>query len=314
MATATKNIRTDYAEKKFFQDRLRSSMKRGDKHYKSLKKVKILFQNNFEVLVHRTAYALRHHMTYRSDGGRIARGLVRATGDLGRIHQFYQEQGTSDDAPIWLDVQFWRRKDAKSNRRRVMNIQMAPSEFYVMEEIEHKVDENKMRKTRLDKFVDRAGLLCARIRGENGARIHKLILDIADDMPASKVRNLWHYNPLVVKQYVNIYTDDTTRRKMTRTTHGKLPFDGYGGPHGNWQTYPFRQIADLYSPDWPEVRVINKLIGIDKAIYSSHKKIENAIDSASLGGGDAYGPLVQKFIKHFKSLKKNKKHIYYCCS
>src|SRR5258707_7378118 len=49
----------------------------------------VKFDSNFDEFAARVAYELRGKILYRTDGGRNARGLVRATGDLKTLHNLY---------------------------------------------------------------------------------------------------------------------------------------------------------------------------------------------------------------------------------
>ena len=301
-----------YAKREVFRKRLLNSIDRGEKYVKSVKNFLVEFHHDFNRFAASTAHALRNHMTYRSDGGRIARGLVRASGDLEKIHHFFLEQNTPDNMPVHLDVLFWRRKDSKAANRWVMNLRFAPAIVTETEGEVIELDENsqeKIRKHRIDEFIDRAIVLAEDLPGPQGKRIRAL-LEIADAMPARDVARMWYYAPNAVKHFVDFRTHDKTRLQMTKGTNHKMPFDGYAYPTGSWRNYPFSIVARHYSADWTDNRVVGKLVGIDKGIYESRNAIVREQAKSSLGGGTAYTQFVQEFVKHVAKLEVTRNHVY----
>ena len=302
--------RSDYASRDFFKNRLMKSLQQGDKHFKKIKRnVKVKFKHQFDEFVHQAAYAIRHHVVYRSDGGRIARGLVRATGDLGRIHRYYMETRVANNAPMLLDFLFWRRRNKAPGQRWVMNLHIAPSEFHVMKGVTIEVDEDKTAKERMRSLIDRAGMSTTKIRGQLGKRIWKLV-DLMEEVDYPRVLDLWVYNPLSVKQFMDFHTTENDRRDMTRGTNGRMPFDGHSGGHGQWRSYPFKQLAQFYTKNWTWDQINRKLVGIDKLILDSREPIIDAKSRTSIGGGSSHGDRVQAFVAHVEALERSGKHLY----
>jgi predicted SprT family Zn-dependent metalloprotease len=83
------------------------------------------FSASFEKFARSAAHELRHYIVYRSDGGLFARGLVRSTGDLQRIHKDLHDLGIKEGAKVRLAAALYRRKHAEPTRRYMMAVQFA---------------------------------------------------------------------------------------------------------------------------------------------------------------------------------------------
>ena len=82
----------------------------------------VKFSSNFDVFAANVAFKLRSLIIYRTDGGRYARGLVRAPGDLQKIHAALLRKSTSDGDPITLVARVYRRQDPVPSNRFVLSI------------------------------------------------------------------------------------------------------------------------------------------------------------------------------------------------
>jgi hypothetical protein len=81
--------RTDFTEFNIIDDRYMEAVRRGDLQVISVHPINPKFDPDFDVFAATVAYELRHRLYYRTDEGKNARGLVRATGDLATLHKLF---------------------------------------------------------------------------------------------------------------------------------------------------------------------------------------------------------------------------------
>lgn len=311
------NAATAHTDRETFRKRARQAHKRGDKYMGKIEDIRVKFHPKFDQFAAAVAYAIRHKVVYRSDGGKFARGLVRASGDLQKIHAEYVNASTVAGATIRLKAKFWRRKDEKTLNRWVMSIRFSAPDWYGEEKGDEIIADEEVSKSakarNLDNFIDRGLILCNDIPGKTGQRIKKF-LEFADKLKYPHNINLWYYTEYAALHYVNWRTDDKTRRRMTKDTGGKMPFDGHTGSGytGMWRAYPLQIPAKNYSADWPDSRVITVLKAINYNATKAYAEIEKLLDAAAAGAGSVgKSPLAEAFVKHLNELPKNKKHLYY---
>src|SRR5690242_5006378 len=81
--------RTDFMPLEEFRRRMRMHRAQGWQPVLPHQEIIInpAFSGSFEKFAWSGAHELRHYIVYRSDGGVFARGLVRSTGDLQKIHK-----------------------------------------------------------------------------------------------------------------------------------------------------------------------------------------------------------------------------------
>jgi len=306
---------TNYTPHETLSNRLRQAKARGDKFAGKISEIRVPFHPSFDRFAANVAYAIRHEVVYRSDGGRFARGLVRGSGNLEKIHGFYAATDTPSGMQIRLRAKLWRRQDPKAANRWAMNIHFRAPDWRVEEGEEIVADEKYVRGSQqraLEAFIERATFLGQDIPGERGKRIRKFV-ELLDRLSFPKNMNLWYYGDEYVRIYLDWRTDDKTRQLMTRQTSGKMPFDGRAntsGITGAWRRYPFRDVIKFYSESWSDSQVKGKLAGIDKAIFLSYSAAQKVIATSSLGGGKLHGPLASAFLKHLSNLQKDKSHLY----
>ena len=132
-------IRTDYMEIDEFRKRALAATARGDRPMP--RKVLILnvpYNSDFNVFAANVAYAIRGEVVYRSDGGVFARGFVRASGDLQKIHSFFRDPKSRPGSTVQIVGYLWRRKDTAASMHWVMSIRFKlPSITFTQDEAEN---------------------------------------------------------------------------------------------------------------------------------------------------------------------------------
>jgi hypothetical protein len=259
--------------------------------------VLVPFHSNFDEFAAKVAAELRHKIVYRTDGGRFARGLVRASGDLKLIHEAYMAAAAPppDGVPVRLNAMLFRRKDRMATNRWVMSARFNAPDWI---------------------FEDEGDVVVAsvaqEIQGEPGKRIRKMV-EMAEELGYPRNAEFWHYNRLLVEQYTNFWTGDQQRQYMSHNTQGRLPFDGWVAPYGEWRRFPFRTLAAKCSAlDAADCQSLLRayLLDVDKEIYLSLAHANKQANRAAAGGGAAHSTLASGFIRHLKALQSSKDHLY----
>jgi hypothetical protein len=179
-------------------------------------------------------------------------------------------------------------------------VYIPPSEVIDMEE--EVVDTRSL--------MDRLREIAKTIPGNEGTRIRER-LDIAAKVGSPADEQLWYYNGQAVFTYIQLQTNDSQRREMTKDTNGQFPFDGDAGVNfGPWRLYPFQDIirfcaanpddcSDTYLKSW----LINQLDQI-------HNSWLAMVQIHNVGGGTTEG-LVADFLDHVHELADDPNHLYY---
>src|SRR5579862_524411 len=326
---ATSN--TDYTPQQVIEARYQQAVNRGDNQYVEVIKITVAFDPNFDEFAARTAYELRTRLYYRHDGGKNARGLVRATGDLAVIHKLFATvtPPLGKGTPIHLNAILGRRQDPQANMRWVMVIRFNNSEDFVEGE-EIVVTANrasvaeKMMKTVIHHIMNDP-----KLPGERGKRIREMAT-IADKLGYPKNwDDLWFYERGAVVEYVDYQrTGDKRRQEMTRGTQGNLPFDGdipLSG--GSWRVYPFRQAATEcarfgnQNADDCQGRVHNIMRHAEDEMLRTFEDVNRIVQKVGFLNGmdphlttdhslDIFGPLAAAFIKHLVKLSNTPDTLY----
>jgi hypothetical protein len=95
----------EYTALGIYEKHLKEAAKRHDTlRFQWVTISNIPFDHNFDAFAASAAFAIRGLVIYRSDGGKYARGLVRASGDLLAIHKAYMasQNKPSIGSPIRL--------------------------------------------------------------------------------------------------------------------------------------------------------------------------------------------------------------------
>lgn len=169
-------------------------------------------------------------------------------------------------------------------------------------------------------FMLRLRAVAQRIPGDQGKRIRKLVRVIVDTgYPAA--RDLWYYNDMVMRVYVDLLTDNAKRRDMIKATNGVFPFDGNSGVYGQagrperssgqWRIHAIRDLFDDYTCGyWDPDQLTNELKDIEEEMSRGLHELELVSARSGLGGGSAWGPMVDDFIRHVGFLAKQDNHLY----
>jgi hypothetical protein len=299
----------------------------------------VKFDSNFDEFAARTAYALRFMIVYRTDGGKFARGLVRASGDLQNTHHDLLQGSVPNGAPIRLIARLYRRKDPVAANRWVMSIQFAiPDKDMIRGDNETIVASPEGTDRSQEKMMQQMihyGTLWFRSHQQLNDRTRRILymLEIADRLGYPNNWNMWYYSRPAVYQYIRWEAKEPDRRRMSQATNGKFPFDGdTGGPQPvNWKIYPFREAAKRCNPqdvNSCQTQVVNELIHTEDEIRRTYSEIDKqmarvapangSIGSKELlnlrlkGRSDAsgLGPLAAEFLQHLDDLTNNQNTLY----
>ncbi len=306
---SAKQGRADYTPRQVIDTRYSQAIQRHDHVLYSVHPITVKYDSNFDEFAARVAYALRDKLYYRHDGGRNARGLVRATGDLRIIHSLYRtaKPPTPNGTPIELNAIFGRRRDPRAAMRWVMVIRFNDSKGWGFVDMDPDVivvnTADAPRKVMATVLLH-ASLACQDLPGFSGKRICEMV-NIAERVKYPKNWGLWYYERSLVDGYVNWRTGNARRREMTRTTGGRVPFDGDSGfpQHANWRIYPFREAAIKCSKqmdfDNCKAIVLHTLVHAEDEMRRTFQDIQKMFSSDSAA---VFGPLVEEFRKHLVGL------------
>jgi hypothetical protein len=329
------NGRTDFTDVKIIDQRYREAVRRGDKKWVSVHRIKPKFDADFNIFAANVAHELRAYLYYRTDNGKNARGLVRASGDLEIIHKILltATPRTPNGKVIQLNAILERRQDPQANMRWVMAIRFNDSDdvrFVDEDPVVHESDVSSTQQKMMAQYLGHAQVVAAKMPGKAGERIRKL-LSIADRLGYPRNWNLFIYNSALVFDFMNWrikQPDEETnpnsrRRQMTATTGGRTPFGGrWAGM--DWRIYPFRELAlrcaKHDSIDECDAAMHNALNDADKEMEKTFQGIQKRMSDAtsapnSLSPLDIpeknVGPMGFRFYKHFQALTKDKDSLYW---
>lgn len=236
--------RTDYTSMEEFKKRAKEQIRAGWTPIlpKQVLAITPKFDNNFDTFAANVAYELRHYIVYRSDGGKFARGIVRATGELAIIHKELLQQKYPSGQKITIAAALYRRAHAVSKNRWMMSIKFgrvriapdASEKITASPEVTAQADKNLAEK--ILEWAEQAGNE-PKWSGDRKKRIADWAA-LARQMGYPQFLELWHYNRDLVVPFVQ-YQNTNKRKAMTG---GRLPpYDGtyMGMP---WRVYPFKLI------------------------------------------------------------------------
>jgi hypothetical protein len=333
--------RNDYTAREVYEAHLKEAARRRDKlRYQWVSITNVPFDSNFDVFADSVAYAIRGMVIYRSDGGQYARGLVRASGDLGMIHGAYMalDSKPAKGTPIRLGAALIRRKDMDPTGRWMLWIKFIAPDFEFGEDVAVTVSHSLVDqgwKSVTERMLDHAHYW---INTQHGDRAQRVIgmLKIADRLGYPKNWNLFYYARRPIFLYIRWEAAQpneenmgvrSKRGKMTLKTGGQLPFDGDTGPpeHLDWRIYPIRDSAKLCSgkdPDGCAAIMSQQLKHHEEEMLATYRDIDAEINRVfsvptslnpfSLTGKSAasLGPLALAFLQHLDKLTKDKDSFY----
>jgi hypothetical protein len=271
---------------------------------------------------------LRFLIVYRTDGGKFARGLVRANGWLKRTHDGWLALNTPKGQKVRLAARLYRLRDPVAANRWVLAIEFAiPKEDIIQGDAEPVVASLSVsalsKKALMENMLHDMILFAQdshRFPAPHGDHIRKM-LDIADRLGYPKNYDLWFYTPPALWDYVKFETGDGARKRMTAATAGKFPFDGntgYDSLNRDWRIYPFREAAKAcMGIDREACRntATNIFINADYQIHLTFRTIRQEKSRLSgvptlYPGAWAGSPMVGAFFDHFEALGNDPTSLY----
>jgi hypothetical protein len=338
-------VRTDFMPIKEFKRRALEAVRRGDQPYPvKVMQLEVSFDRAFDRFAYNVAFALRHEIVYRSDGGQFARGFVRASGDLEELHRLYRHGGVASGSSVGLTASFYRRRHPDPKMRWAMSVRFIPRTVTV------DPDEEEIIKARPNVMADLANkvLDAAEMITDSSAWNppnrwgHSRVLRIKDWLRIARevgypaFLKLWYYNREPAWWYVRWETTTAERQRMTAATGGKLPFDGNAGvQHGEWRLYPFRAMmnrcrghdimddcANMVAEEMrmAESHIFDSIADINREIIRANSfsnttvadptTLRHPISSWLSNDADALGPEASAFAKSFSDLLKNNHSLY----
>jgi hypothetical protein len=302
--------RTDYYPSEVYARHVNEALKRGDKTFGDAHTYLVDFDSNFDRFVANVAFGLRHYVTYRSDGGRYARGLVRDSEEIKEIHKQFLKSSPAKGSKLRLKATLGRRKSPIATERWALLVHFAADIMTFDkdegEHIEASPDvADKSRKNLTEKVLHQAVLVAQNIDRQNhnqGDRLMKVV-KMADRLGYPRCLDLWYYASDHVRIYFDIHTTNEFRRKMTAQTGGKFPFDGWitqSSPEG-WRHFPFKKMIKQCAgqdADRCHAFINNALLELDSNTMGAIHHTNRVDAQYGLGGASALGPLAEEFKNH----------------
>ena len=322
------SVRTDFMDKEEFQRRAREQKALGYAAIGETIDLPVVFDPDFDQFAANTAFALRHLVVYRSDGGHFARGLVRQTGQLALIHKHFVDASLAKGNKILLAARLFRRAHPTPGMHWMMAVQFAIQVMNVENETIHASPEvtEKADHDFADYLMHHIRLVVENPQwsGDRQVRLREWV-NIAERLGYPKYLDLWYYNRVATFEYVNWNTKDPRRVAMTTATGGNLPFDGTTGglSHGTsfsappgtaWRNYPFKKIFEecKHRRDVNDYHglISHELIFAEDEVLRSIAEIAAQIKRVSAAGGldfssnsgrpsDNLGPLASKYLQDY---------------
>jgi hypothetical protein len=292
------NQRTDHMPMAEFRRRANERAFAGWTHTMPAQVVAItpVFDPDFNVFAAKVAHELRFYIVYRSDGGHFARGLVRSTTELEKIHAELKRAGYPAGQKVTIAAALYRRVHAEPTSRWMMSIRFGRVAIDVQEaervtaSAQVTANSDAYLGSRLLDITDKVALEPS-WTGDRKKRLGDWAA-LARKLGYPKYLDLWYYNRALVARYIQIqYVNE--RKAMSG---GKPPpFDGRYGVE-EWRIYPFRyafndckkrqgSFDDCYQP------VANQLALAEREIFAQIDEVyKAAVKTAGALGQDLYDP------------------------
>jgi hypothetical protein len=295
---------TDFMPIEEFQRRARAALVRGDQpRPRKVVIIDVPYSADFDVFAANVAHAIRGEVVYRSDGGVFARGFVRASGDLNKLHDFFRHPENRPGSTVRLVGYLWRRRDPVASMHWVMSIRFA------LPTIDIGQDEAEQITARQDVMVGLEKDLVEQILDQATTATDSSAWNRPDKWGIDRVKrirdwvhlahfsgypallNLWYYDRRAVFEYVQLRVDlnkrwAPERKSMTAATSGKLPFDGDTGfpEHLPWRHYLFREILAKVrglDTDSSYVTVGGMMANADDEILRTFSEVQHEVTRAA---------------------------------
>src|SRR5215831_9887143 len=300
-------LRTDYLPPEVYTEHANWAKFHGSGFFhQRLQPLIVPFDSDFDKFAAHVAFAIRHYVIYRTDGGRFARGLVRDSGQLQKIHGYLLHKARMENgSSVRLEALLWRRKHLVPTQRWSMTIEFALAK--TDKDIETELIEVPRAKVQAaenifaEQLLHEAGLVAQNVQRQNpnqGDRVSGMV-KIATELGYPRCLDLWYYGPLHVDVYLDVHTNNEFRRKMTAQTGGQFPFDGWpmqgegqSWDSHEWRAFPYRAILRMCwgkDPDLRHAWINNILVTAEEAIFLSIKKAN--FHYQTIGDARALGPL-----------------------
>ncbi|MCB1022081.1 MAG: hypothetical protein H6509_09470 [Bryobacterales bacterium] len=269
------------------------------------------FSNDLNKFVASAAHALRRRVKFRSDEGKVARGLV-LDADPGRsFHTIFNKavgMRYEEGRKLGLLCRIWRRKSSVPSERWVIWIQFG----WITDDIEFPPDEPppiESPKERVKRKLKEAKKAAAGLTGDQGRRM-RAWLKLAEKQGYPAMLELWHYNAVAVHEFA--WESEKEQNRMIRRGGG-FPLDGeldgtwQSGPP-KWRIYPFK---DLFKQFFDSEVKAWKIKDMDEELGKSIYELQSAPGGKGAGGEDAISEPVMRFRKHLIELGKTPGNLYY---
>jgi hypothetical protein len=311
--------RTDYMSIEEFRRRANEQIRAGWTPIlpKQVVLVTPKFDIDFDKFAANVAYELRHYIVYRTDGGKFARGLVRATGQLTAIHGELRKRNYPVGQKITLAAALYRRSHPEPTGRWMMSVQFAL--VNISPDEAEKVTASPAVTAQSDRNLAEKVLNWAaqaakepRWAGDRKKRIGDWA-ELARKVGYPKFLDLWHYN----RDLVALFVQYQFRGKRKAMTGGKPPpYDGtYRGIP--WRVYPFKLIMDeCKKRDNCYAHVANQLALSERNILAMISEVHKAatelanLREQDIGISSWTGSLEAKFGDLAPFLRDLKKQLY----
>lgn len=209
-----------------------NSRGRGDTYLGTVEGI-LVPMGPFDQFAADVAHQLRQKIVYRSDGGRFARALVRASGDLQKLHTALLATDTPYQGKVRLNATLFRRVDPQAADRWVMGIGfIAPDFIDITEPLVVRASTKRVASAQcvqLERLLPWMHEVAKEIPGTRGKRIRAMI-ELADRLNCPKGLELWYYSRMLTLAYTTppMWMGPKGRAQMTKANGGKLPFEGEG--------------------------------------------------------------------------------------
>lgn len=172
---------------------------------------------------------------------------------------------------------------------------------------------------KIQQFLQRLRVIAQSMSGEKGKRINRLV-SVVLRVGYPRCLDLWYYNDINISEYVDWKTSGAVLRNMTKATQGAFPFDGDSGLYaqtvdergrGMWRIHAVKDLFDEFAcGTWDPATLQRRLEGIDELMYKGWYEMNLVGAKSGLGGGGAYAPEVEQFLRHVTLLTEDNNHLY----